>query len=83
VHEQALMRDVIAKVEDTARAAGAGRVTSVRVRFGPLSHFTPAHFREHFRDAARGTLAAAAAVDVVDDGSLGDGVLVESIEVER
>ena len=30
---------------------------------GPLSHFTPAHFREHFADAARGTIAEGAEVD--------------------
>ena len=42
---------------------GAARMTRVVVRLGALSHFTPEHFREHFADAAAGTLAAGAEVD--------------------
>ena len=64
------MRDVMTRVEEVARAEGATRVTRVAVRLGALSHFTPAHFREHFEDAARGTLAEGAAVDAVLDGDI-------------
>ena len=81
MHERALMRDVLARVEDVARAEGATRVTRVTVRVGPLSHFTPDHFRAHFADAARGTLADGARVDVTADAG-GAEVLVESVEVE-
>ena len=42
---------------------GRSRVTRIRVRLGALSHFTPAHFREHFEDASRGTLAEGAEVE--------------------
>jgi hydrogenase nickel incorporation protein HypA/HybF len=56
-------------------------VTRVVVRVGPLSHFTPAHFREHFADAARGTVADGAEVDVSIDADGGD-VLLESLELE-
>jgi hydrogenase nickel incorporation protein HypA/HybF len=80
------MRDVIARVEGTARAEGAARVTRVSVKLGALSHFTPAHFREHFEQAARGTLAEGAAVDAVAECDSTDGhardVVVESLEVE-
>ncbi len=86
MHEQALMRDVVARVEAVARDEGASRVTAVRVRLGALSHFTPEHFREHFEDAARGTVAEGAAVDAELSGDLADplaaNVLVESVEVE-
>jgi hydrogenase nickel incorporation protein HypA/HybF len=86
MHEQALMRDVVAKVEGVARADGASRVTRIRVRFGALSHLTPEHFREHFDDAARGTIAEGAEVDAVllgdlDDPNAGE-VVLESVEVE-
>jgi hydrogenase nickel incorporation protein HypA/HybF len=86
MHEQALMRDVVAKVEGVARADGASRVTRIRVRLGALSHFTPEHFREHFDDAARGTIAEGAEVDAVllgdlDDPNAGE-VVLESVEVE-
>jgi hydrogenase nickel incorporation protein HypA/HybF len=87
MHEQALMRDVLGRVEAVARAEGATRVTLVRVRLGALSHFTPEHFGEHFEDAARGTVADGAAVvatleDDITDPLAGD-VLLESVEVER
>ena len=83
MHERALMRDLIGKVE--AEAAGA-RVLRVRVRLGALSHFTVEHFCEHFDDAARGTVAEEAAVeaelrtDPTEPGA--QGVVLESIDVE-
>ena len=86
MHERTLMRAVIARVEAAARAEGAARVTGVSVKLGALSHFTPAHFREHFEEAARGTLAEGAAVEAVVENDLTDSragdVLVESVEVE-
>lgn len=86
MHERALMRDVVARIEELARSEGATRVTRVGVRLGALSHFTPDHFREHFVDEARGTAAEGAAVDAELDGDMthpraGD-VVLESVEVE-
>ncbi|HZQ64724.1 MAG TPA: hydrogenase maturation nickel metallochaperone HypA [Gaiellaceae bacterium] len=86
MHEQALMRDVIGKIEEVARAGDATRVTRVAVRLGALSHFTPEHFREHFARASLGTIAEGAEVDASVVGDLADpraaDVLLESIEVE-
>ena len=86
MHERALMRDVMARIDDVARAEGAARVTRIAVRLGALSHFSPDHFREHFEDAARGTVAEGAAVDAeVDVDPTADrarDVVLESVEVE-
>ena len=86
MHERALMSDVMARIETLARSEGATRVTRVSVRLGALSHFTPGHFREHFEQAARGTVAEGAAVEAEVDGDIRDrrasDVLVESVEVE-
>jgi hydrogenase nickel incorporation protein HypA/HybF len=61
-------------------------VTRISVRLGVLSHFTEEHFREHFEDAAKGTLAEGAEVDVAlrTDPTERDaqGVVLESVEVE-
>jgi hydrogenase nickel incorporation protein HypA/HybF len=76
------MRDLMRKIEQVAAEGGAARVTAINVRLGALSHFTPEHFREHFEDAARGTVAEGAAVQAVVDGR-GDGVVLESVEIER
>ncbi len=86
MHEKALMDDLIRKLEAEARSEGAARVTRIRVRLGALSHFTEAHFREHFEDAARGTVADGAAVEAElrtdPTEPEAQGVVLESIDVE-
>jgi hydrogenase nickel incorporation protein HypA/HybF len=86
VHERALMQDLVARIEATAQAEGATRVTRVTVQLGALSHFTPHHFREHFEDATRATVAEGAAVDaeLEDDISspLARDVVLLAVEVE-
>jgi hydrogenase nickel incorporation protein HypA/HybF len=86
MHERALMRSVLARVEAVAADEGAARVTRVTVRLGALSHFTPDHFREHFDDAARGTPAEGADVVASVSDDLADpyaaDVVIESVEVE-
>jgi hydrogenase nickel incorporation protein HypA/HybF len=86
MHERALMTDLVREIETVARDGGAERVTRISVRLGALSHFTEEHFREHFVDASRGTLAEGAAVDAVLARDLEDpraaGVVLESLELE-
>jgi len=86
MHERALMNDVVREVEAVARHAGAVRVTRISVRLGALSHFTPEHFREHWDDASRTTLAEGADVDAYLDEDTASpratGVVLESVEVE-
>jgi hydrogenase nickel incorporation protein HypA/HybF len=86
MHERALIRDLVAEVERVARAEKARRVTRVEVRLGALSHFTADHFREHFEDASRGTLAEGAVVHAELDPDVhaprAAGVVLENVEVE-
>jgi hydrogenase nickel incorporation protein HypA/HybF len=86
MHEHALMNDVMRKIDEVALAVSADRVTRVTVRLGALSHFTADHFREHFVDASRGTIAEGAEVEAILEHDIADpyaaGVLVESVEVE-
>ena len=86
MHEKALMDDLMREIATRARAENAPRVTRIRVRLGALSHFTPEHFREHFADASRGTVAEGAVVeaelrtDPIEPEA--QGVVLESIDVE-
>lgn len=86
MHEKALMDDLMRAIASRARAEDARRVTRIRVRLGALSHFSPAHFREHFEDASRGTLAEGAEViaelRVDPTEPEAQGVVLESIDVE-
>jgi hydrogenase nickel incorporation protein HypA/HybF len=85
MHEMALMRDLMRRIDELARAEGAERVVAVKVRLGALSHLTPEHFREHFEEEARGRVAAGARVDVVTSDDLADphaqSVILESVSV--
>ena len=86
MHEQALMRDLVRKIVGVAESEGATAVTKVSVRLGALSHFTAEHFRQHFRDSSRDTIAEGAIVEAVLETSTTDpnaqGVVLESVEVE-
>ncbi|MGI9417655.1 MAG: hydrogenase/urease maturation nickel metallochaperone HypA [Geminicoccaceae bacterium] len=86
MHEASLMIGLMRQIDGIAREEGAKRVTKVKVWCGALSHMTEAHFAEHFRQAAEGTLAEGATLDVtVSDDLTNDraqDVLLESIDVE-
>lgn len=86
MHEKAVMGRLMRAIEESAQAEGADRVTRIRVRLGALAHFTPAHFREHFADASRGTLAEGAEVEAElstdPTEPEAQGVVLESIDVE-
>ena len=64
MHEAALVRDVVRRIKDLARATSARRVTGAKVWLGALSHLSAGHFREHFTIEVRDTLAAAAVLDI-------------------
>lgn len=86
MHDQALMVDLLEKIEQVTRAEGASAVRTIRVSLGALSHMTPEHFREHFADIAPGTLAAGARIEAVceTDTTADDagGIRIVSLEVE-
>jgi len=80
------MRGLMQRLNAIAAEQGATRVVGVSVRLGALSHFSPAHFREHFAAAARGTLAEGASVEAIVDTDIrapdAADVLLESVELE-
>ena len=84
-HERAVLDDLMRHIESLATAEGAERVIAVTVRLGPLSHFTPGHFREHFEWAAAGGVAEGAEVSArVDEdltGTAAQGVVLEDLRV--
>jgi hydrogenase nickel incorporation protein HypA/HybF len=85
MHEASLMIGLMRQIETIAAQEKAERVTKVVVWCGALSHMTKAHFAEHFDQAAKGTLAEGAALDVTVSDDLADDraqdILLESIDV--
>jgi hydrogenase nickel incorporation protein HypA/HybF len=64
MHETALVRDIVRRIDDFARATNACRVTGARIWLGALSHVSPEHFRAHFAIAAKDTLAEGAMLHI-------------------
>lgn len=87
MHETALVRDVVRRIEDLARATGAYRVTGARIWLGALSHLSAEHFREHFAIAAQESIAAGAtlAIEVSDDldDPHAQNVRLESVDLDE
>lgn len=85
MHEFSLMADLLRKIEAVARQHDAPRVVGVRVRLGCMAHISPSHFREHFVEGTRGTVAEGARLDVELSQDPADphaqDILLQSVEV--
>ena len=64
MHEMSLMNDLLKKIETIARENDVDKVMGVKVRLGALSHISADHFREHFIEGTKGTLAEGAELEV-------------------
>jgi len=85
MHEQSLMKDLMSKIKAIAGEQSADRVTAVTVRLGALSHISADHFKEHFVEAARGTSAEKARLNVIVledmNDPLAQEIILDSIEI--
>lgn len=86
MHETGIVRDLVRRMEKVARETGAERVASVEVWLGALSQFSLEHFREHFVEEARGTLAEGAALRIEASQDVShphaQHVMMQSIELD-
>ncbi|MBN1419090.1 MAG: hydrogenase maturation nickel metallochaperone HypA [Planctomycetes bacterium] len=64
MHEFSLARAMLATVEETARAHGARRVETIRLRIGILRAVVPDALRFAFEALGEGTIAAGAAIEI-------------------
>ena len=87
MHEQSLMIDLMRKIESVVKENNAKKVASLKIRLGALSHISSEHFKEHFVQASKGTVAESAHLDVVVQGDLDDPnaqeIMLESLELEE
>ncbi len=64
MHESSLMKGLMRQILAAAESHQARNVISIHVLLGALSNITPTHFGEHFVQAAHGTLAEGALLDI-------------------
>jgi hydrogenase nickel incorporation protein HypA/HybF len=85
MHEEALLRDLLGKVEEVARANGATRVTRIQLWVGALSHFSEAALRERWTLATRETPLKGSRLEVEMSSDPNDpragGVILRSVDV--
>ena len=87
MHETALVRDVVRRIEDLAHATGARRITGAKIWLGALSHLSAEHFREHYAFEAQGSMAAGAILTIEASSHLdhpdAQHVRLESVDLDE
>ncbi len=86
MHELGLINDLLKKIESIAGSNGSKKVIAAEVRLGALCHISADHFREHFVQETKGTLADGAVLrietcDDIHDPQAQD-ILLLSVDVE-
>ncbi len=86
MHEMSLIHDLMRKIETIAREQNAAKVVCVKVRLGALAHISADHFREHFEEESKGTIADGARLDVElltdENDPQAQDIMLDSVEVE-
>ena len=81
-----LIHDLMRKIETIARDQNAVKVVGVKVRLGALAHISADHFREHFEEESKGTIADGARLDVElltdENDPQAQDIMLDSVEVE-
>lgn len=85
MHEMSLINDLIHKMEGIARERKVAKITKARVRLGVLSHISADHFREHFVEGVKGTVAEGAALEIETPEDIADphaqDILLISVDI--
>jgi len=86
MHEASLMATIMRRLNEIADAEEAKHIVGVAVWLGALSHMSAAHFKEHFAQAAAGTLAEGARLTLTVSSDINDPraqeILLSSVEVD-
>lgn len=74
MHEHGFIKDILTKVLEEAGKHGAEKISKVKVKLGPLNHFTPQSFEEHFREASLGTPVEKAVLEIIPYCAIGNAL---------
>ncbi len=86
MHETALVKNLIQKLQTICAEESAERVVDISVWLGALCHMSPEHFSDHFRQEAAGTCAEQARLQIETSDDINhpnaQDVLLQSLELE-
>jgi hydrogenase nickel incorporation protein HypA/HybF len=87
MHEASLIANLLRQITAIMQQQGPGRVVGVTVQLGALCHISPEHFRAHFIQGARGTIAEGARLTFESGHNLDDphaqDVVLDCLEIEE
>ncbi len=85
MHEMSLINNLLNKIEVLAREQNGEKITNVKVRLGALSHISKDHFRDHFVEGTKGSIADGAQLEIEVSEDLEDpqaqDILLLSIDI--
>lgn len=85
MHEFSLMAGLLKKIESVAIQQKARKVVGVSIKLGALSNISAGHFREHFEEAAKNSIADGATLEIEESGDTyaddAQDILIKDIEV--
>jgi len=85
MHELSLLKNLLHKINTIAEDNNSNKVIGVKVKLGALAHISPGHFREHFEQAVKGTIAEGAKLDIELLTDMSDPhaqeIILDSVEV--
>lgn len=86
MHEHSLIKNLIEKAKDIALKQRGGKILSLKIRLGALSHISADHFKEHFNNETPGTVLDGATLVVEEQKDTNDPlaqeIVLESVEFE-
>lgn len=87
MHEMSLIHDLLCRIEDIAREQQAQKITAVKIRLGALSHISADHFKEHFEEGTKDTVAEGAKLETEVSEDIHDphaqDILLISVDVQE
>ena len=85
MHEFSLLKNLMHRIKTIAEDNNSDKVIGVKVKLGALAHISPNHFREHFEQAVKGTIADGAKLEVIALTDMSDPhaqeIILDSVEV--
>lgn len=86
MHEQSLIRDLVAKIH-TVASREQGRLVAARLRLGALAHISAGHLREHFERETAGTALQGLRLEIEELPDIhheqAQEIVLQSLEFER
>ena len=86
MHEFSLINNLLQKIKTIAEQNNASTVTNVSVTIGALAHISASHFREHFVEGSKGSIAEGASLEIEENPDVNDpnaqDILLKAIDVD-